>query len=115
MIVNLSNHPSSSWSDKQLQAASEYGEIVDLQFPQIHPDATLGSVKRIARTYKDKILKLNPDVLHIQGEQVFVFILVNWMRELGIRCVASTSKRIKVKTKATRANREFGGFRNYFL
>ena len=35
MFINFTNHASSKWSDAQLQAAKEYGSIVDIQFPSL--------------------------------------------------------------------------------
>lgn len=37
MFVNVSNHSSKMWSAEQLAATSKYGEIVDVQFPNIEP------------------------------------------------------------------------------
>ncbi len=37
MLINLSNHPLSSWSEQQLQAATSYGKCIDLPFPDINP------------------------------------------------------------------------------
>ena len=37
MFINLTNHPSATWSEEQLKAARQYGEIVDLHFPIIEP------------------------------------------------------------------------------
>ena len=38
MFVNVSNHPSELWLDKQKECALCYGSIVDVAFPAIHKD-----------------------------------------------------------------------------
>ena len=37
MFINHTNHPSQYWSDEQLAAAHQYGEVVDIPFPLIDP------------------------------------------------------------------------------
>ncbi len=37
-FINLSNHPSATWSEEQLSAASKYGKIIDINFPNITPE-----------------------------------------------------------------------------
>ena len=51
MLINLSNHPSSNWSGDQLDAAKKYGEIVDLQFPNISPDASSNQIAVLVNEY----------------------------------------------------------------
>ena len=40
MFINLTNYSSEKWSEKQLNAARSYGEIVDIAFPLIDENAT---------------------------------------------------------------------------
>ncbi len=45
MLINLSNHPLSNWSEKQRQAAEQqFGQIVNLPFPTVPTDADLAQV-----------------------------------------------------------------------
>jgi len=37
MLINLSNHPTRLWDNAQLDAASVYGDIVEIEFPAIDP------------------------------------------------------------------------------
>ena len=32
MFINFSNHPSEAWGKAQLNAAMEYGEVIDIPF-----------------------------------------------------------------------------------
>ena len=54
MLINLSNHPSSNWGEKQKQSAiAQYNEIVDIPFPQIAPAATIEDVLELAEEYAE--------------------------------------------------------------
>lgn len=98
LFVNLSNHPSAKWTDEQLQSARIYGDVVDLPFPQVSPDATPLAVKDIAVETIGKVEKLtsgNTDsVIHVMGEMSLTFSLVNGLQRLGYRCVCSTTERM---------------------
>ena len=37
VFINLSNHRSENWGNDQIEAASRFGEIVDLPFPNVEP------------------------------------------------------------------------------
>lgn len=96
MFVNFSNHPSQDWSTRQLEAAREYGEIVDLPFPAIAPDASERELLSQANESVKKILSLGGNsqiVVHIMGEMTFTFLVVSQLKEKGIKCVASTTER----------------------
>lgn len=97
MLINLTNHPSVRWSDKQKAAAEEYGEVVDMSFPQVEASADEQFVKSLAKEYLEKIKKIvddNPVVVHVMGEMTFTYSLVSLLKSEGIVCVASTSERI---------------------
>jgi hypothetical protein len=94
MLLNLTNHPSISWPANQKQTAlNQYGEIVDLSFPQIDPRLTSDQVERLVEEYIIKIRKIDPSAVHIMGEMTFTFRLVNKLKEIGIPCIASTTER----------------------
>ena len=102
MLVNLSNHPSAKWDNKQKQTAEKsYGHIADMPFPAIDPFAPPGQITQLANSYLKNILDtLNsvtsdtkPHAVHIQGEFTFVCKLVTMLKQAGITCVASTTTR----------------------
>lgn len=117
-FINVSNHPSSKWSDAQLNAAKSFGDIVDLPFPQIDPSHSHSQIEMLASDYADKIKEIAPDgsaVIHIMGEMTFTFAIVCRLKALGFRCVASTTER-KVVEKADNVREttfEFVQFREY--
>ena len=46
MFINHTNHPSQYWSDEQLTAAHQYGEVVDIPFPLIDPTLSSNEIGR---------------------------------------------------------------------
>ena len=99
MLLNLSNHPSTSWSMKQRTAAERlYGTVEDLPFPPIDPEWASEEVAKLADEYATECLeKLSKDsvnednAVHIMGELTFCNALVNRLKEKGITCLASTT------------------------
>lgn len=97
LFINLSNHPSSSWSKEQIEAAGEFGKIVDMSFPLVAPDAATEDVEALAKDIVDKIMVYANDndvTVHVMGEMGLTYKIVKKLRVFGIRCVCSTSYRI---------------------
>ena len=120
MLLNLSNHPSFSWSAGQLNAAQqEYGTITDWAFPLIDPYWTSKEVQALAVQYHTDITKLTPLPLavHLMGEMTFCCTLVQLLQSQGMCCIASTTRRL-VQEKAPghkEVHFEFVQFRDYPL
>ena len=97
MLINLSNHPSDKWSEAQTAAAIEqFGEIVDLPFPQIEPDATKADITKIAQDYLTQVQQIgqpNDTAIHIMGEMTLTYHLVALLKDAGYHCYASTTVR----------------------
>jgi hypothetical protein len=115
MLLNLTNHPSSQWPQKQYNHAVElYQEIVDLSFPQISPFLDTSELDALVETYENMVRKINPLVVHIMGEMTFTFRLVNRLQAFGIACIASTTERKVVENNGIKTSIfEFIQFRNY--
>ena len=95
MFINLSKHPSEGWSKEQLAAVQQYGEIVDIHFPNIEPSFTSSMVSNMADITVDTITTLGKDiVVHVMGEMTFTYAVVSRLKALGITCLASTTERI---------------------
>lgn len=97
LFINLSNHPSASWSKEQTDAAKEYGGILDIPFPQVAPDAMEKDIEDISDALVDKIMaysRNNEVTAHVMGEMGLTYSLVKRLKKNGIRCVNSTSYRI---------------------
>ena len=97
LLINLSNHPSSTWDEKQKAAAEELGgEIEDMAFPQVKPSDTVVEIDKLAKDYVDKIEALAQGktvTVHVMGEMALTYRLVRLLSLWGIRCVCSTSNR----------------------
>lgn len=115
MFINLSNHPSEGWSEEQLAAAQQYGEIVDIHFPNIEPAFTSSMVSSLADITVDTIIALGKDiVVHIMGEMTFTYAVVSRLKALGIKCLASTTERIVTEQDGKKISEfRFVQFREY--
>lgn len=116
MLLNLSNHPSPLWPEKQIsQAKGLYGELQDMPFPQIDPNADEIEIKDLAQVYFQKILALKPRAVHLMGELTFTFELVQLLKSKGILVIASTTHRstINLPDGAKNVKFEFIRFRQY--
>ena len=97
LFINLSNHPSSSWTAEQLAAAEVFGELIDMPFPQVAPDATAEDIKTLAEAQVATIMKqaeTHTVTVHVMGEMSLIYRIVRMLSERGIRCVCSTSYRV---------------------
>ena len=95
MFINLTNHPSSGWSQDQLNAAQKFGEIVDISFPVIEPFFSKAEVDELADITVEEIKNLdNNPVIHVMGEMTFTYAIVARLKTRGITCVASTTERL---------------------
>jgi len=99
MLINLSNHPLSTWSELQIEAAKEqFSDIVDLQFPAIDPAADETEIERLADIFLNEIMQISEKlatkpVVHLMGEYSFSYALTNRLKLAGIEVVVSTSMR----------------------
>lgn len=109
MFINLTNHPSERWSKEQLNAARQYGEIVDLSFPIIEPDFTKDDVMFFVRECIETVLGLmeGDTVVHVMGEMTFTYNMVNALKEKGVTCLASTTERNTIMTPDGKKISEF--------
>ena len=100
MFINLTNHPSERWSEEQLNAARQYGEVVDVPFPIIEPTFTKDDIMLLVKECTETISKLmeGNTVVHVMGEMTFTHNLVNALKKAGITCLASTTERNTIMT-----------------
>lgn len=96
MLVNFSNHPFRYWGERQREASRSYGDVTDLPFPTIAPNNSYNQLQTLAQEWVHKILGLgdvNDMTVHIMGEMTFTFMVVTRLKEMGIKCIASTTER----------------------
>lgn len=124
IFINVSNHPSSKWDVKQINAALEMsnnGPIIDVPFPSIDPEIKSSDVIDLAEEYFTNVINLINEyeadyaVFHIMGEMTFTYNLVKILKDNGYFCYASTTKRNVVeKEDGTKISIfEFVQFREY--
>ena len=93
MFLNISNHPSAMWTADQRDAASAYGDIVDLPFPEVSPVLSRQEVQALADEFTDIILVSKPNIILCQGEYTLTYALVTNLTAQGIKVVAACSDR----------------------
>lgn len=116
MLINFSNHPFEEWNKSQLSAAiSEFGEIVDLKFPDIDPYSKESDIYVLASRFSEEIVAMASTAVHVMGEHTFVHVVVRLLQEKGIRCIASTSNRAAILNADGSWTRrfDFACFRDY--
>lgn len=95
MLINLSNHPKSTWSPEQLKAAQQqFGTVVDMPFPNVEANSSIEKIKELAMDKVAKMLALQPKAVHVMGEMTLTYQLVKLLTKVGIPCYASTSERL---------------------
>lgn len=94
MLLNLSNHPSNTWSAEQTAAARiQFRHIEDIAFPHVLPDAGSDDIRQLAEKYYHLIREKDPTAVHVMGELTFCFALIPMLQRAGIPCYASTTVR----------------------
>ncbi len=96
MLVNFSNHPSRYWGSRQRETSRCYGDIIDLPFPAVAPNCGYEQLQALAQEWVQKILELGDAhdlTVHIMGEMTFTFMVITKLKEMGIKCIASTTER----------------------
>lgn len=92
-FVNFTNHASSKWAAAQLEAAKEYGDIIDIPFPMVSPVATKEDIQELAEKSVQDILSNSPSAVMVQGEMTLVYNVVRRLQDKGIACVAACTRR----------------------
>lgn len=94
MIVNFTNHLSSCWCKEQISAAAQWGDIVDLSFPDVPAAADENDIAKLADIYCAQILELAPDAVLVQGEMSLSFAVIERLCQNGITVLCAASERI---------------------
>ena len=118
VLVNLSNHPSVCWSEAQRKAALKLArEIRDLAFPAVPPEAGTDRINALADEVVGTLARDYPGATHamVQGEFTLAHALVRKLQQMGIVCLAATTRREVIEqsggAKTTRF--KFVRFREY--
>ena len=118
-FVNFSNHLSQYWNEEQLDAAYQFGEIVDIPFPSVNGYASTDEIISLATDMCSKISLYKPKAVMVQGEFTLTYHVVRMLKEKGIRVVAACSERDAIEQKLPDGTAKkvsvfrFVQFRNY--
>ena len=97
MFINYTNHKSSVWGEKQKAAAEKYGEIIDLDFPNVSPELSEEEIHQLADKECERILKLLDDkqnsVVLCQGECALNFLIVKFLLDEKVKVVTAVTER----------------------
>jgi len=122
MFINFTNHLYRSWSTEQTAAANEYGEILDIPFPNVDPNGDENYIHTLADKYVMQIIAYSPAAVLCQGEMTLAFAVASiLMSKCGVIVLAACSERIVTEVAAAngqtvkRAEFRFARFRKYGL
>jgi len=93
MFINFTSHPAEKWDAKQILAAQQYGNIVDMSFPLINPIATSADIFDLANGYVQRIIAMSPKAVLCQGEFTLAFAIVSELKKHGVLVRAACSER----------------------
>ena len=119
LFINISNHPTANWSQKQIDTAKKFGEIIDYPFPVVGAAWGEEDICRLAEKVIQDVSVYKDAVLLIQGEYTLTYQLVKRAKELGMRAVAACSDRVTQESvnedgTTTKISKfEFVQFRDY--
>lgn len=97
MLINLSNHPLSTWSAPQRDAAVALGHGPPADFPEsmpiVPPEATTSEVATLADRVVDRAREFGAAAAHVAGEFTLTVALVQRLEAAGIPCYVATTAR----------------------
>ncbi|MGM9580864.1 MAG: CRISPR-associated protein [Anaerovibrio sp.] len=93
IFINHTNHPSASWSEEQLQAARQYGRVIDVDFPAVEAGWDEAAVDSLARETAGRILAMQPSAVLVQGEFTYSYALIGYLLKAGADVLAACSER----------------------
>jgi len=105
-LINISNHPSSRWSQSQLQSALAFAEeIIDVPFPLVDPSAREKEIHQMAsEIFTKHILSLpkwKDSVVMIQGEFSLCYALFMLCKSNALPiAIPTTSRQVREKVLA---------------
>ncbi len=122
MLINLTNHPFSQWSDEQQQVAiAQFGKCIDLPFPAVDAEGDENYIDSLTDEYLEKVLLLSKEnnqtiTVHLMGEMTFTYALLAKLKAQNIAAVASTSERKSIDLGSGQKSVEFNfvRFRSYY-
>lgn len=114
IFINLTNHPSEKWGEKQINEANKYGQIIDMPFPEINPYWDEDEINELISQYYLLICEKKPSAVLCQGEFTFCYGLIKKLLDGNIRTLAACSERKTITLAGKKISKfEFVKFRKY--
>lgn len=102
MFINFTNHAVSTWSDAQKEAAKEYGDFAEVEFPNVSPYSSADDVKLLAEGCVSEIVSLLPkdekNAVLCQGEFSLCVAVTEGLKAQGIKVLCACSERQVVES-----------------
>lgn len=125
VFLNISNHPSMLWDEKQSKYAKLLcdkrgdAKIVDIKFPYISPSLDYDKAKDVAAGVIQHICDMKQDLIPccamVMGEFSSVHWIVDILEDAGIKCYVSTTTRMAVNDNGNKLSGfSFVRFRRYY-
>ncbi|MCR5670313.1 MAG: hypothetical protein K6G10_04845 [Butyrivibrio sp.] len=119
--MNFSNHPHSKWDRNQTEAASKFGDIIDIPFPEVPAEAGENAIYDLAKKCVEQIESTLGDdgAVMVQGEFSLTYAVVTLLKQKGIKALSACSERLvteEVDENGERVRKvrfEFKRFREY--
>lgn len=112
MLVNFSNYGSNLWSDELIEAAKQYGDVIDMNFPNVDNSLSEADISALADVLCDNILKHNPEAVICQGEFNLLYAVVCRLKDKNIKVMKLCLER-KTNPITNKPVFEFIKFREY--
>ena len=93
ILINFTNHASANWPQTQTEAASIYGGIKDLPFPEVDPNGDEEYIVKLAEIHADEIMSHAPSAVLCQGEMTLSHAVTNILLDKGMTVLAACSGR----------------------
>ena len=105
-FLNISNHPSSSWTAQQTEAAQVLGgEPSDVRFPNIDPSWSTSEIKDFAILFAKSLDLEGVESAMVAGEPLFAVLLVRELQALGVVCYSATTERVVEESEGEKRSR----------
>ena len=101
MFLNISNHKSQNWPEKEREAAMKWGCIMDLPFSPVRADAKKEEIQSMAENLVREAVRLSPSVCLCKGEYSLTYHVVQGLKRYGIPVVCACSERNTHETVLT--------------
>ncbi len=113
-FINFSNHPSTAWTQMQVDAAmamAPKGQLIDVKFPNVSADADENHIKELQERCVSEIMQYMPAVVMCQGEFGTCYAVVCALQQKGVKVVYSCTERCVNEVVSEDSTHKYAVFR----